>query len=130
MGAYSSKEEDSTTPTPTPTPTPNIISRKQKKDQLCNERNLCDVSLNLVCVSGKCKEEGATGGNATGGNPCLAREATLFLGCGYAYGKFETRQSQCGQDGGTSKFIGDGIPNGDPCKLPRGSTFFNIFDNY
>jgi hypothetical protein len=97
----------------------NVVQTKQKKGQLCNEKNLCDASLNLICVSGRCKEEGATGSN-----PCLAREATLYLGCGYAYGKSETRQSQCGQDGGTSKFIGDGIPNGDPCKLPRGSTLF------
>jgi hypothetical protein len=55
---------------------------------------------------------------------CVARGADLYLGCGYAYGKESVRNAQCGSNEGTIKFIGDGIPNGNPCKLPRAAPLY------
>lgn len=60
--------------------------------------------------------------------PCLARSAPIYVGCPtagpFAYGLQSTNNGQCGLPATTFSFIGDGIPNSDPCRLARGSPFY------
>lgn len=54
----------------------------------------------------------------------MTRGAPVYEGCGYAYGKQAVEKQSCGESKGTLQFIGDGIPESNPCKLPRGTVMY------
>jgi hypothetical protein len=56
--------------------------------------------------------------------PCLARGANIYVGCGFAYGSLDEAKKQCTPWPTTLRFIGDGIPNNNPCALARGTKMY------
>lgn len=58
----------------------------------------------------------------TGGSCGIAREATVYTGCGYTYQSKANRDTQCGR-GGTSKFIYDDAAKSS-CGIARSQTVY------
>jgi hypothetical protein len=60
----------------------------------------------------------------TGTGSCIAREGTVYTGCGFAYKNKSARDQQCPVSTTELKFIGDGI-SGNPCLLPRETPMYS-----
>jgi hypothetical protein len=55
--------------------------------------------------------------------PCLARSAEVYVGCGHVYGKKQAGAEQCGAIS-PSKIIADSLPNKNICSLARSSPVY------